>query len=212
MLYSVGFTKMELDVYDSSDLSRERVKLTDFVDFIKKNGMYSVKGISFFNDNMQSMIESGEFEKVSCINKVTAKYYRPLDKELVFVCVNERPFIDKDIYIIDQPDFKMYFKSGVALVIWHKGYLYNIEFKEGVSSLLNGDVVDLNIIPNTLAYVAKNSDNDGYSLFLFNKWLEVRGDRLLCTLNHGIYYGKKGSFDIFKKVISHYTGKYHEVC
>ncbi len=206
MLFSVGFTKMELDIYDTSDLSRERVKLTDFTDFVSKNGITSVQGIQYLDESMEGLTKSGEYDKVTCVNKVTAKYYTPADNELVFICNNERPFIDKDVYRIDQPDFKMYFKSGTALVIWHKGYMYNIEFKEGVSTLLNGDVADLNIIPNTLAYVSKNNDNDGYSFYLFNKWLEVRGDRLFCTLNHGIYYGKKGSFDMFKKVVSHYTG------
>lgn len=206
MLYSVGFTKMELDVYDSSDLTRERINLNQVSDFIRANGIDSIQGVSFLNDEMNDLCMSGTYDNVVCVNRVVAKYYEPKEKELVFVCNNERPSINKDVYRIDEADFKMYFKSGIALVLWHKGYLYNIEFSGKNTTLLNGEPVDLNIVPTSLAYVAKESE-DGYSLYLFNKWLEVRSDRLLCTLNHGIYYGKKGSFDIFKKVISHYTGK-----
>lgn len=207
MLFAVGFTKMELDVFNTNDLTRERIKLMDIAKYLKDNGLDSIQGINLLQEDMSELIASGDYEKVLCVDRVVSRRCPFGEKDVVLVCSNERPYINKSVYTVDKPDFKLYFKSGVALVIWHRGYLYNITFGNGMKAVLNGETVDLNIVPRSLAYACTNNDGESYSLYLYNKWLEVHGDRLLCTLNHGVYYGKRGNFDMFKQVVSHYTGK-----
>lgn len=67
MLFAVGFTKMELDVFNTDDLTRERIKLMDIAKYLKDNGLGSIQGISLLQEEMSELIESGDYEKVLCV-------------------------------------------------------------------------------------------------------------------------------------------------
>ena len=99
-----------------------------------------------------------------------------------------RPYFERDTLQLNRDDFKMFFKSGVVLLIWSKGYLYEICEKDN-KVLMNGQETTWGYMPRGIGYVVEEKDGS-YSLYLRNKWLNIDGKHIRYCINHDVMYGK----------------------
>lgn len=197
MFYAVSFTKTEIVLFNSNNFTKKHIKFEEALKFLRDHDYSGIEGLTFFNENQKDKYESGDYSRIVCINSADAKTYRPKSLEVVLVSDSMRPCASMPEVSINNEDFKMYFRKDV-LLLWYRGYFYCLE-NNGDDVLLNGNKIAMDSMPDRIGYVVK--EDDGYAIYTYDRWLKVTEKHLLYCFTKDVFYGQRGTFEDFKKLV-----------
>lgn len=190
MLCAVSMNKADVNLYDTDKLSLSRIDLKDALKCLVRTNFKGVAGLRLADESQMEDVLSESYDKVIGVSERDAKYPERFPANSILMsCDNMRPYFERDTLQLNREDFKMFFKSGVVLLIWSKGYLYEIYEKDN-KVLMNGQETSWGYMPRGIGYVVEEKDGS-YSLYLRNKWLNIDGKHIRYCINHDVMYGKQ---------------------
>lgn len=207
MLCAVSMDKYSVMLYDTESLKLKTLSLSDALKELARTAFKGVLGLKLFDESQRDIVTREEYTDV--LGMVTPEYEHSVAEDAGRVwlkCDNIRPYYDKDVLSFNRDKFKLYFKSGVVLLLWCDGYMYKLEEKQG-SIYLNGAKTSWGYMPPGISYVVDEHETAGYTLYLKRRWLNIEGRYLRHCYNHEVHYGREASVTEFKNEVKKYMHK-----
>lgn len=203
MLCAVSMGKADVNLYDTDKLSLSRMDLKDALKCLIRTNFKGVNGLHLADNTQMEKVLEGNYDTVLGVTaKESEMPERFPDKSILMLCDNMRPYFERDTLQLNRDDFKMFFKSNVILLIWSKGYLYEIKEKDN-KVLVNGNETTWGYMPRGIGYVTQDTDGS-YSLYLRNKWVNVDGKHIRYCINHEVLYGVQADAKKFVQLYKKY--------
>lgn len=203
MLCAVSMGKADVNLYDTDKLSLSRMDLKDALKCLIRTNFKGVNGLRLADNTQMEKVLEGNYDTVLGVTaKESEMQERFPDKSILMLCDNMRPYFGRDTLQLNRDDFKMFFKSNVVLLIWSKGYLYEIKEKDN-KVLVNGNETTWGYMPRGIGYVTQDTDGS-YSLYLRNKWVNVDGKHIRYCINHEVLYGVQADAKKFVQLYKKY--------